>query len=716
MSDTSSSSDQFYWDDNPYHWLGGDEQGEGEEDHGEGTGDGHGEGAGDGHGGGEDDHLLNHLPHLMILPQKVPIWDNDDMGTEMQNPAPGRDLYQTPLLQMMAGTNLSRTPPGGGTKSKVTQKDGEVGADKAIVDGKGDADKDRVEGGGAAVDAGIVVGAQGEGRQGEEGANVDAHAGRKVKTRNTRCNACRSCKQNSCPSRNGDTYSCLSCLAKYTCVLRPPCEAWPKSDTKLWLEQVIPKNNALVQKRPDAIEHIITTLDDRTATVFILANQVKAKIYPNIEKELVVEQEEDGEKEKEKGRVAFEDKVINMMQQFKVDTDARHASEVNQLKNLFAEHLDKQAKLIQGLVKIKGDTEGSNLNENEDGDSSSRKSTGSNGSDFKFRPPPSAPLFSPPPHHRRHSSHTPPVAGHTPPVANNDDAIARLASVLKKKFDNPSKPSARLPAFALPPMQLAGGQPTGTSYWSWRAKCIQLFHDNGISDSVAVHLLTSEKSIIPKKWTASISNCTSIEQVFKILDSQTPSKESILPNLVKQLTEMSSAFSNAEQLDLCDRLCRILVQMQTFFPERDLTLCELTACLSAFQSQHEISLLPSLLKDFKLKKSASNMKFVDILYDYAKEKRSDLHDILAALNQYRRDEPVHHQNILMNGGRRGGGGRGGRRGRSRGKAGGGNANNKIPTVQTNEQDNDDDTDDNDDDTDDNDDDTDDNNDSDESEE
>ena len=215
-----------------------------------------GEGAVDGQGGGEDDHLLDNLPHLMILPQKVPIWDNDNVGDEMQIPAPERDLYQIPLLQMMAGTNLARTPPGAGTKSKLTQKDGEVGADRAMVEGNGDADKDRIEGGGAAVDAGIVVGAQGEGRRGEEGTNLDAQAGKQVKARKTRCNSCRSCRQNSCPSRTGDNYSCLSCLAKYTCVLRPPCEALTPIDAKIWFQHVIHKNNALVQKRPDAIEHI----------------------------------------------------------------------------------------------------------------------------------------------------------------------------------------------------------------------------------------------------------------------------------------------------------------------------------------------------------------------------------------------------------------------------------------------------------------------------
>ena len=83
------------------------------------------------------------------------------------------------------------------------------------------------------------------------------------------------------------------------------------TEAKIWFEHVIDKNNALIHKRPDAIEHIINTIDDQTATVFILPNQVKAKIYPNIEKDLEVDQEENG---KEKGRVAFEEKIVNMLQ------------------------------------------------------------------------------------------------------------------------------------------------------------------------------------------------------------------------------------------------------------------------------------------------------------------------------------------------------------------------------------------------------------------
>ena len=611
-----------------------------------------GEEAVGGQGGEEPDHPLDDLHHLMIMPTKVPMGgvDNDNVGVEMEIPAPEPSLYQIPLLQMMSGTNLTRTPPKTGTKSKH----GEVGTDGVLGEGNVGVDKDKAEVESAAVDAGIVgQGAQGEGRRVEAGANPDEQTGKQAKTRKIRCNSCNSCRQHSCPKRTGDNYSCLSCLARQTCVLRPPCEALTTAEAKIWFENVIDKNNGLIHKRPDAIEHVINTIDDQTATVFILPNQVKAKVYPNIEKDLEVDEEENG---KEKGRVDFEKKIVNMLQEFKADTAARHASDVDQLKDLFKEHLDKQAKLFQRMVKIKDDTDAGNKDDNDINDCESQRSTGSSASNFKFRPPPSAPLLSPPPIPRSRSTHTPPIPAPpipAPPGTKHDDAIARLASVLERKFDSPPKPAARLPAFALPPMLLVGGQPAGTSYWAWRAKCIQLFKDNAISDSVALNLLASDKSL-PKKWASSISNCTSVEQVFKTLDSQTPSKQSILPNLVKQLTEMSSAFSNDEQLQLCDKLCRILVQLQTFFPERDLTLCELTACLSAFQSQHEISLLPSLLKDFKSQQAATNRKYVDILYDYAKEKRSDLHDILAALNQYRRDDAVNHQNILMNGGRGGG--------------------------------------------------------------
>ena len=63
---------------------------------------------------------------------------------------------------------------------------------------------------------------------------------------------------------------------------------------------------------------------------------------------------------------------------------------------------------------------------------------------------------------------------------------------------------------------------------------------------------------------------------------------------------MASAYTNDQQLDLCDKICRILVQVQSHFPSRELTQSELTSTLSAFQTQHEISILPALLKEFIL--------------------------------------------------------------------------------------------------------------------
>ena len=71
-----------------------------------------GEEAVGGQGGEEPDHPLDDLHHLMIMPTKVPMGgvDNDNVGVEMEIPAPEPSLYQIPLLQMMSGTNLAREP------------------------------------------------------------------------------------------------------------------------------------------------------------------------------------------------------------------------------------------------------------------------------------------------------------------------------------------------------------------------------------------------------------------------------------------------------------------------------------------------------------------------------------------------------------------------------------------------------------------------------
>ena len=99
MSDTSSS-DQFFWDENPYHWIGEEDDGGGEVDLGEGAVDGQGE--------GEDDHPFDNLHHLMIMPPKVPIGgeDNDNVGVEMQIPAPEpRTMLLSKSAQMPSNTS-----------------------------------------------------------------------------------------------------------------------------------------------------------------------------------------------------------------------------------------------------------------------------------------------------------------------------------------------------------------------------------------------------------------------------------------------------------------------------------------------------------------------------------------------------------------------------------------------------------------------------------
>ena len=674
----STSSEEYFWDDKD--WItdeeedrrGGDEEGK------------EGEGPGEG-------HHVQPLQHQMIFTRQVSdenvtMIRDLDTGPLSEYPSPLSEHSGSVELYMMGGKQLVRTPPETGGSEL-----GRQGADVGL----------QAQGPGTQVQGG-QGGPEGPGGQAQSVPTLGAGATSKInaslvatplsttsggtpvgshkkvqKKALARCHRCKNCKQSSCPGR-GDPYICFSCLAKQSCALRPACVSLSREETKIWHQQVVERNNALIGKRTDFLWHkvdIEVGQNPETMQVAIVKDKTaKPRVYPNISP-ILEEEAGTGQQDGGTGRLAEqeeisveeetgEDKLIEILKQFKLEKEKRHAEEIDQLKGLFAQHLEEQNRMMQQLVRANDHT----VENDEDADDEEDGQDGDQG--FKYKAPqsqkatpsapppphPPRPLFAPP----RPAFETPvgrPVESQIPAGTPGDQAMLRLASALEKRFDTPPpKTSARLPALVLPTLQLVGGQPVGCAFWSWKQKTLNFFESNDIADSMAVHLIQTEKSL-PKKWAASISNCISVAEIFQVLETQNPSKDSVLPSLIKDLTEMSSAYTNTEQLDLCDRICRILVQVQSHFPSRELTQSELTSTLSAFQSQHEISLLPALLKQFKSEKLSTGKSFVELLFNYCSEKRSDLHSILAALHQYRRDDPLMHQNIGLGGGRGRGGGR-----------------------------------------------------------
>ena len=126
-----------------------------------------------------------------------------------------------------------------------------------------------------------------------EGTPVGCHKKSGQKKTLARCLKCRNCKHPSCPARK-DPYICLSCLAKQSCALRPPCISLTIEETKLWHQQVVERNNSLAGKRTDILYHKVDVeagLTPKTMDVAIVEDKsAKPKIYPSIS--AVMEQEE----------------------------------------------------------------------------------------------------------------------------------------------------------------------------------------------------------------------------------------------------------------------------------------------------------------------------------------------------------------------------------------------------------------------------------------
>ena len=255
-------------------------------------------------------------------------------------------------------------------------------------------------------------------------------------------------------------------------------------------------------------------------------------------------------------------------------------------------------------------------------------------------------------------------------------AVDRLAAVLEKQLTTP-KHSTRLPSLTLPKLiKSNNNQIVGTNFFSFKKRCLQLFAEHNVGDSIAVHLLQTEESL-PKRFRQSLNNCSTVAGCFQTMESMTEPLNAVYPQLIKELCSVDTAFDNAAQIKLCDNVCRILLQMFEHYPDEDIQIAHVTAVLSAFSSPHEINTLPSVVASFQHKHDTTHKKFSTLLYDHCIQRRADLYSIIAALQLWRRDDPIHHNLIQTpfnasgrGGGRGGGGSRGGYRGRGASNANG----------------------------------------------
>ena len=236
--------------------------------------------------------------------------------------------------------------------------------------------------------------------------------------------------------------------------------------------------------------------------------------------------------------------------------------------------------------------------------------------------------------------------GHPPPKlegtgeSSTGNAVDRLVAVLEKQLTAP-KHSTRLPSLTLPKLiKSSNNQIVGTDFFSFKKRCLQLFAEHSVGESIAVHLLQTEVSL-PQRFRESLNNCSTIQGCFQTMESMTEPLTAVYPQLLKELCSVESAFDNAAQIKLCDNVCRILLQMFEHFPGEDIQIAHVTAVISAFSSQHEINTLPGVVASFQHKHSTTHQKFSTLLYNHCIQRRTDLYSIMAALQMWRKDDSIY---------------------------------------------------------------------------
>ena len=252
--------------------------------------------------------------------------------------------------------------------------------------------------------------------------------------------------------------------------------------------------------------------------------------------------------------------------------------------------------------------------------------------------------------------YTPPAG----PEGGRPDAINRLAEALEKNL-TPTKPSIRLPAFSLPKLVGAqNGKIQGAFYWSWRARCQKLIAEHDLPENLAISLIVAEPSL-PAKYKAQIANSATLDGLWAVLDSMSPPLQSLLPQLIRDLTTLDNAWTQEEQIKSYDKILIKLSQIVEFFPSSDIDFSVLTATLATFCNPDSLSQMPDTLAKFQQKKGETGETFVQLLQEHCQKRRADLHSIVTSLALYRPEQMTPHNNIYQyrNGGKGNNGGNGG---------------------------------------------------------
>ena len=504
-----------------------------------------------------------------------------------------------------------------------------------------------------------------------------------------RCSACSDCKANSSCAAVNDGYKCVNCGERKSCLRRSACDRWLPHMKSNWRSSLTALNQQMKQRYdsnhleylPQWKAHFIK-LDSTpvstqappsyaqlgAATVEMIGQQ--KEVVQDTPKGVVTEEPKESVGSappgaEDSGELRPQDflRLLANMEnshtahlkaiQSNFEKQQKQFSDAMQQQQIENKYIHEQLKKVQeqGRVASSGGISGKALGGELGGGAGSSENKSPFNPYFSAESENEAKVagsnMHPPPTGSTGSAGasvgtgtgngTSAGTGGTGSTDSTGNAVDRLAAVLEKQLTAP-KQSTRLPSLTLPKLiKSSNNQIVGTNFFSFKKRCLQLFAEHNVGESIAVHLLQTEESL-PKRFRESLNNCSTVQCCFQTMESMTEPLTAVYPQLLKELCSVESAFDNAAQIELCDNVCRILLQMFEHYPGEDIQITHVTAVISAFSSQHEINTLPGVVASFQHKHSTTHKKFSTLLYDHCIQRRTDLYAIIAALKMWRKDD------------------------------------------------------------------------------
>ena len=223
--------------------------------------------------------------------------------------------------------------------------------------------------------------------------------------------------------------------------------------------------------------------------------------------------------------------------------------------------------------------------------------------------------------------------------------LARSLQALVVNQAPRSQIQVRSPPWKFPKLESdERGRVSAMSFHGWRQRVDQMIQQLGISEAIAVNLLTTDPTLIPPPYRKQLQFCETMAHIWGKLTEVFPHKETTLISLKNAVIARPQSGSGHDCIvRRCDETLGALELLTRTHPEHRLSRSEAIACLSSLGGVEVSSGATSILDMFD-KGHTDGDSYENLLYKFFTKTRKARLDLSssASIHQQRLPPPTPH--------------------------------------------------------------------------